>query len=86
MKNFSYNGALLFNVSIDKMLFFNPKVLIFFLFHKKNIYCGYSLEVPHPQYMFSWSNMKIASTFQMKKLLRWSYGYPLQVQRLSEEF
>ena len=31
----------------DKMLLFNQKVLIFFLFLHENICCGYSLEVPH---------------------------------------
>ena len=47
------------------MLFFNPKVLIFFLFHHENICCGYSLEAPrqgasneYPQHMFSWRNKK----------------------------
>ena len=36
-----------------------PKILIFFLFLKENIFCGYSLEAPHwgasneyPQHMF----------------------------------
>ena len=43
--------------------FFNPKVMIFFLFLQKKICCGYSLEAPHqgtsheyPQHMFSWRN------------------------------
>ena len=34
------------HITFDKMLFFHPKVLIFFLFFHKNICCGYSLEVP----------------------------------------
>ena len=35
-------------IAPDKALFFfNQKVLIFFLFSHENIYCGYSLEVPH---------------------------------------
>ena len=45
--------------------FFNPKVLIFFLFLHENICCGYSLDAPcrgtsneYPQHMFSWRNKK----------------------------
>ena len=33
-------------IALDKMLFFNLKVLIFFLFLQENICCGYSLEAP----------------------------------------
>ena len=32
---------------VKALFFFNPKVLIFFLFLHENICCGYSLEVPH---------------------------------------
>ena len=32
------------DIALDKMFFFNPKVLIFFLFLHENICCGYSLE------------------------------------------
>ena len=57
------------SIAIVKALFFNSKVLIFFLFLHKNICCGYWLEVPHwgtsneyPQPMFSrtyvWRNKK----------------------------
>ena len=35
------------NIALVKALFFNPKVLIFFLFLHENICYGYSLEVPH---------------------------------------
>ena len=52
-------------IALDKTLFFNPKVLIFFLFLRKNICCGYSLEATHrgasneyPQHMFLWRNKK----------------------------
>ena len=52
-------------IALDKMLFFNKKVLIVFLFLHENICCGYSLEVPqrgtsneYPQQMFSWRNKK----------------------------
>ena len=38
---------LLTDISPDKTLFFNRKVLIFFLFLHENIGCGYSLEAPH---------------------------------------
>ena len=48
-----------------KDAFFNPKVLIFFLFSHKNICCGYSLEAPqrgasneYPQHMFLRRNKK----------------------------
>ena len=58
-------GLSTLHASSDKMLFFNPKVLIFFLFPHKKICCGYSLESPHrgasddyPQHMFSWRNKK----------------------------
>ena len=35
-------------IALDKMFFFffNPKVLILFLFLQENICCGYTLEVP----------------------------------------
>ena len=33
-------------IALIKALFFNPKVLIFFLFLQENICCGYSLEAP----------------------------------------
>ena len=43
-------------------------------FVHENIYCGYSLEVPHwgtsneyPQYMFSWRNKKNISDLWLKK-------------------
>ena len=46
-------------IALDKMFFFNPKVLIFFLFLQENICCGYSLEAPrwgasneYPQHIF----------------------------------
>ena len=52
-------------IALDKMLFFSPKVLIFFLFLQENICCGYSLEVPqqgtsneYSQHMFSLRNKK----------------------------
>ena len=51
---------------------------IFFLFLHKNIYTGYSLEVPHwsasneyPQYRLSWRNKK--NIFLIPPLI-WSYG------------
>ena len=58
--------ALLLNTQPQvRHLFFNQKVLIFFLFFHKNICCGYSLEVPHwgasneyPQHMFLWRSKK----------------------------
>ena len=53
------------NHSSWRNVFFNRKVLIFFLFLHENICCGYSLEVPqrgtsneYPQHMFSWRNKK----------------------------
>ena len=53
------------NIALDKLLFFNQKVMIFFLFLHKNICCGYSLEAhwrgasnEYPQHMFSWRNKK----------------------------
>ena len=52
-------------IGLDKSLFFNQKVSIFFLFLDENICCGYSLEAPHrgasneyPQHMFLWRNKK----------------------------
>ena len=39
--------------------------MIFFLFLKENICCGYLLEAP--QHMFSFRNKKDISCFQMKK-------------------
>ena len=37
-----------FDIALDKMFcfvcFFNPKVVIFFLFYHKNICCGYLLK------------------------------------------
>ena len=33
-------------IALDKALFFNQKVPIFFLFLDENICCGYSLEAP----------------------------------------
>ena len=52
--------------ALNKMRFFNPEVLIFFLLLHDNICCGYSLEGPHggpsneyPQHMFLWRNKKI---------------------------
>ena len=66
-------------IALDKMFFFfNPKVLIFFLFLHENICCGYSLEASHwgtsneyPQYMFSWRNNK---NIYLIPTLIWSYG------------
>ena len=52
-------------IALDKALFFNQKVSIFFLFLDKNICCGYSLEAPrwgasnkYPQHMFLSRNKK----------------------------
>ena len=49
--------------------------IIFFLFLKENICCGYSLEAPqggasneYPQHMFSLRNKKDISSFRMKKV------------------
>ena len=60
--------------------FFNPKVLIFFLFLHKNICCGYSLEVPwrgasneNPQHMFSWRNKK--NIYRIPSLIYTYAGY-----------
>ena len=60
--------------------FFNPKVLIFFLFVHKNICCGYSLEVPrwgasneYPQHMFSWRHKTIIELFGRKTRLIWNH-------------
>ena len=57
--------------------FFNPKVLIFYLFQKTC--CGYSFEVPHqgasneyPQHMFSWRNKKKILYTPPPPLLIWS--------------
>ena len=54
------------NIALDKALFFNQKVSIFFLFLNKNICCGYSLEAPYQgtsneylQNMFLLRNKKI---------------------------
>ena len=51
------------SIAPDKMLFFHWYVWIFFLFFRKNICCGYSLEVPqggtsneYTQHMFTWRN------------------------------
>ena len=48
--------------------------MIYFLFLKENICCGYSLEAPrrgasneYPQHMFSLRNTKDIGIFQMKK-------------------
>ena len=53
------------SVTTNKALFFNQKLLIFFLFLHENICCGYSLEAPrqgtsneYPQHMFSWRNIE----------------------------
>ena len=46
---FSYAVGLLvahLTIALDKALFFNQKVSIFFLFLNENICCGYSLEAP----------------------------------------
>ena len=53
-------------IALDKMLlFFNPKILIFFLLLHENLCCGYWLEAPHwgtsneyPHHMFLWRNKK----------------------------
>ena len=57
-------GLLKLYIPLDKFFFLNQIVLDIFFLHK-NIYCGYSLEVPHwgtsneyPQCMFSWWNRK----------------------------
>ena len=62
---------------LEIRLLFNQKLLIFFLFVRKTICCGYSLEVPHwgtsneyPQHMFSWRNKK---NIFLAWLLIWSY-------------
>ena len=51
---------IIINIALDKVLFLNQKVSIFFLFLNENICCGYSLEAPrrgasneYPQHMFS---------------------------------
>ena len=44
---FLQRKPLLKYIAPDKALFFIQKVLIFFLFLQENIFCGYSLEVPH---------------------------------------
>ena len=56
---------LLPDIFLDRMLFFNPKVLIFFLFLHVNICCVYSLEAPqrgtsneYTQHMFLLRNKK----------------------------
>ena len=36
------------SIALDKMLFFNPEVLISFLFLQENICCGFSLEASWP--------------------------------------
>ena len=53
------------SVTTDQALFCNQKLLIFFLFLRENICCGYSLEAPHggasneyPQHMFSRRNIE----------------------------
>ena len=59
--------------------------IILFLFLHVNMYCGFSLEVPHrgasneyPQYMLSWSYKKNINTFWLKQVpyleLFWSTG------------
>ena len=52
-------------IALDKILFFSPIVLTFFLLRDKNICCGYSLEAPwwgnsneYPQHTISWRNKK----------------------------
>ena len=68
-----------FYVSILEVrnFFFNPKLLIFFLFLHDNICCGNSLEAPcqgasneYPQYMLSWRHKK---NIMWIPLLIWSY-------------
>ena len=61
-------------IALVKALFFNPKVLIFFLFLHENICCGYSLETPrwgasneYPQHTFSWRNKK--NIYQIPSLI-----------------
>ena len=49
--------------------FFNPKVMQFFLFLHKNIYCGYSLEAPQ---LISTHN--ICFRGEVRKMFTW---YPL---------
>ena len=51
--------------ALVKMLFFNPKLLIYFFFLDQNVCCGYSIELPqpgasneYPQCMFSWGKKK----------------------------
>ena len=62
---FYYGLQLYVSTGLDKMLFFNPKVLIFFLFLHENISCGYPSEATrrgasneYLQHMFSWRNKK----------------------------
>ena len=60
------------SIALDKGLFFNQRVSVFFLFLDKNICCGYSLEAPHrgasdeyPQHMFSSRNKKNKKTIYL---------------------
>ena len=76
---FSWRNKININIALIKMFFFNPKVLIFFLFFHENICCGYlygySLEAPHqgasneyPQYVFLWRSKKnMINIFLLKK-------------------
>ena len=57
---------LIASLALTKMLFFNLKVLIFFLFLHKNICCGYSLKVPRPRLM---STHNICFRGEIKKYL-----------------
>ena len=66
-------------IALDKMFFFNKKILKFFLFLLKNICCGYSLKAPgrgasneYPQHVFSWRNKK--NTYLIPTLIK-TYDY-----------
>ena len=63
--HWSSKSACAFHSSWWDVVFFKPKILIFFLFLHENICCGYSLEAPrrgtsdeYPQHMFLWRNKK----------------------------
>ena len=63
-------------IELDKVLFFNQKVSIFFLFLDWNKCCGYSLEVPqrgtsneYPQHMFSSSSRNKKNIYLIPTLI-----------------
>ena len=58
-----HSERFVYNIALDKVLYFIWKIILFFLFLHKNICCGYSLELPwwgnsnkYPQHMFLWRN------------------------------